>query len=122
MTPQVSSFILGLLEDTDKHIEVADVPHVTVKQKGQVQIKFCDDNRDTFIATFYNVILEPDICNRLFFIMLMKLGHFCLFQKVFCMVYFGVKEKIRLPCHIVQRGNMNFGGNKGNVENKEITI
>ena len=39
MTPQVSDFILGSLEDTDKYIEVADVHYVIVKQKVQVQIK-----------------------------------------------------------------------------------
>ena len=39
MTPQVSNFIPGLLEDTDKYIEVADKYHVTLKKKGQVQIK-----------------------------------------------------------------------------------
>ena len=33
ITPQVSGFILGSLEDTDKHIEVADGYHVTSKQK-----------------------------------------------------------------------------------------
>ena len=33
MTPDVFDFILGLLEDTDKHIEVADEHHVTEKQK-----------------------------------------------------------------------------------------
>ena len=33
MMPQVSGFILGSLEDTDKHIEVADGHHVTSKQK-----------------------------------------------------------------------------------------
>ena len=36
MTPEVSDFIPGTLEDTDKCIEVADGHHVTVKQKGQV--------------------------------------------------------------------------------------
>ena len=36
MTPEVSDFILGLLEDTDKHIEVVDRHHVTAKQKGQL--------------------------------------------------------------------------------------
>ena len=36
MTPQVSDFIPGLLEDTNKNIEVADGNHVTEKQKGQV--------------------------------------------------------------------------------------
>ena len=34
MTPQVSDFIPGSLENTDKNIEVADVHHVTAKQKG----------------------------------------------------------------------------------------
>ena len=36
MAPEVSNFIPDLLEDTDKHIEVADGHHVTAKQKGQV--------------------------------------------------------------------------------------
>ena len=36
MTPQVSDFISGFLEDRDKHIEVSDRHHVTAKQKGQV--------------------------------------------------------------------------------------
>ena len=36
MTPEVSDFIPGSLEDTDKYIEVADERHVTAKQKGQV--------------------------------------------------------------------------------------
>ena len=33
MTPQVSYFIPGSLEDTDKHIEVAGGHHVTEKKK-----------------------------------------------------------------------------------------
>ena len=33
MTPEVSDFIPVSLEDTDKHIEVADGHHVTSKQK-----------------------------------------------------------------------------------------
>ena len=36
MTPQVSDFITRSLEDTDKHIEVADGHDVTAKQKGEV--------------------------------------------------------------------------------------
>ena len=36
MTPEVSNFISGSLEDTDKNIEVAYRHHVTEKQKGQV--------------------------------------------------------------------------------------
>ena len=34
MTPNFKDFIPGSLEDTDKHIEVADGHHVTAKQKG----------------------------------------------------------------------------------------
>ena len=36
MTPEVSDFITGLLEDADKYIEVADGHHIMAKQKGQV--------------------------------------------------------------------------------------
>ena len=39
MTPEISDFIPGTLDDTDKYIEVADGHHVTAKQKGQVQIQ-----------------------------------------------------------------------------------
>ena len=39
MTPEVSDFIQGSLEDTDKYIEVADGHHVTAKQKGSVRIQ-----------------------------------------------------------------------------------
>ena len=76
MTPQVSDFIPGPLEDTDKYIEVAYGHHITAKQKGQVQIKMSDDNGDTFIAPLHNVLLAPDLCNRLFSIIkLMNFGH-----------------------------------------------
>ena len=53
------------LEDTDKYIEVADVHHVTVKQKGSARIQMCNDNGKTFVATLYNVILALDICDRI---------------------------------------------------------
>ena len=56
MTPEVSDFIPGSLEDTDKYIEVADRHHATAKQKGQVRIKMCDNNGNTFVATLYNVL------------------------------------------------------------------
>ena len=56
MTPEVSDFITGPLEDTDKYIEVADGHHVTVKQKGQLRIQMCDNNRKPFIATLHNVL------------------------------------------------------------------
>ena len=87
MTPEVSDFIPGSLEDTYKYIEVADGHHVTAKQKGQVQIKMCDDNGKTFIARLYNVLLAPDLCDRLFSIItLMNAGHTCLIHKGFCTV------------------------------------
>ena len=82
MTPEVSDFIPGSLEDTDKYIEVANGHHVTAKQKGQLQIQMCDDNRKTFIATLYNVLLEPDLCNRLFSIItLMNVGQSLYFSQ-----------------------------------------
>ena len=87
MTTQVSNFIPGSLEDTDKYTEVVDGHHVMAKQKGQVQTKMCDNNGHAFIATLHNVLLALDICNRLFSIItLMNLGHICLFQKGFCTV------------------------------------
>ena len=93
MTPEVSDFIPGSLEDTDKYIEVADGHHVTAKQRGQVQIKMCDDNGKTFIATLRNVLLAPDLHDRLFSIItLMNSVHTCLFHKRFCTVYFVSKE------------------------------
>ena len=48
ITPYISDFIPYSLEDTDKQIEVADRHNVTEKQKGQVQIKMCDDHGDPF--------------------------------------------------------------------------
>ena len=84
ITPQVSDFIQCLLEDTDKYIEVADVHNVTAKQKGQVWIHMCNNNRDPFITTLHNVLLAPDLCNGLFSIItLMDLGHTCLLKKGF---------------------------------------
>ena len=65
MTPKVSDFIPGSLEDTDKYIEVADRHHVMAKQKCQVRIQMCDNNVKTFIATLHSVLLIPDLCNRL---------------------------------------------------------
>ena len=39
MTPEVSDFIPGTSEDTDKYIEDADGHDVTEKQRGQVRIQ-----------------------------------------------------------------------------------
>ena len=53
----------------------------------------CDNNGNYFIATLHNVLLEPDLCDRLFsIIMLMNSGHTGIFHKDFCTVYFGAKE------------------------------
>ena len=80
MTPEVTDFIPRSLEDTDKCIKVADGHHVTAKQKRSVRIQMCDDNRKTFVATLYNVLLAPDLCHRLFSIItLMNAGHTRLF-------------------------------------------
>ena len=95
-TPEVSYFIPGSLEDTDKYIEVADGHHVTAKQKVSVRIQMCDDNRNKFIATLYKVLIAPDLCDRLFSIItLMNSGHTCLFHKGFCTVYFGAEKKMQ---------------------------
>ena len=71
----------------------------------------CDDNRKTFIATLYNVILAPDLCNRLFSIItLMNAGNTCLFHKGFCTVYFEAEKKnaVTLP-HSAQRKHAFLG-------------
>ena len=120
MTPWCLGFIPGSLENTDKHIEVADGHHVKAKQNGQVQIKMCDDNGDSFILTLHNVLLALDPSERLFTIItFITLGHTFLFHKRFCTVYFGNKEKIRLLYHILDSRNMHLGGNKANVKIKE---
>ena len=106
MMPEVTDFIPGSLEDTDKFIEVADGHHVTAKQKGSVRIKMFDNNGETFIATLYNVLLAPDLCDRLFSVItLMNAGHTCLFHKGFCTVYFGAKEDnaVTLPHSAVRK-------------------
>ena len=51
MTPEVSDFIPGSLEDMDNYVEVADEHHVTAKQKSQVRIEIFENNRKPFIAT-----------------------------------------------------------------------
>ena len=66
------------------------------KQKGQVRIQMCDDNGKPFVATLHNVLLAPDLCDRLFSIItLMNSGHTCIFQKGVFTVYVGAKEKIQ---------------------------
>ena len=119
MTPEISDFIPGSLEDTDKYIEVLDGRHVTAKQKGQVRIQMCDDTGMTFIATLYNALLSSDLCDRLFsIIMLMNAGQTCLFYKGFCTVYFGADQRnaVTLP-HSTQRKHA-FTGKIKNMSKK----
>ena len=87
MKAEVSDFIPGSLEDTDKNIEVTDGHHITEKQKGQVRIQMCDNHADPFIATLHNVLLTPDLCDGLFSIVtLMNSGHNYLLRNRFCTV------------------------------------
>ena len=119
MTPEVSYFIPGSLEDMDKYIEAADGNHVTAGKKGQVRIQMCNDNGKIFIATLYNVLLAPDLCDRLFSIItLMNAGHTCIFHKGFCTVYFGSEKKnaVTLP-HSAQRKHA-FAGKIKNMSKK----
>ena len=93
MTPEVTDFIPGSLEDRDKFIEVTDGHHVMAKQKGSVRIQMWDVNGKEFIATLYNVPLALELCDRLFSIItLMNSGHNFIFHKGFCTVYFGARE------------------------------
>ena len=65
-----------------------------------------DDNGETYIATLYNVLLAPDLCDRLFSIItLINAGHACLFHKGFCTVYFGSNEDnaVTLPHSAVRK-------------------
>ena len=122
MTPYVSYFIQGLLEDTDTNIEVADGNHVTAKQKGQVRIKMCNDNRDPFIATLHNVLLELDLCDKLFSnITLLNSGHTCLFHKGVYTRYFEAKENnaVTLP-HSAQRKYVFLGKIKDMSKTKKL--
>ena len=50
----------------DRYIEVECVNHVTAKEKGKSSNKMCDDNGDTLISTLKNILLAPDLCDRLF--------------------------------------------------------
>ena len=79
MTP----FIPGVLGETDKFIEVADGHFITVKQTGEVQLKICDDNGKSLTATIYYVLFAPNLCDRLFFIIMLKNSRYtCLLKGV----------------------------------------
>ena len=122
MTPKVSNFIPVTLEDTYKYIEVVEGHHVTVKQKGRVQIQTWDDNGRTFIATLYNVLLAPDLCDWLFSIItLMNAENNCLFHKGFRTVYFRADKRntVTLP-HSAQRKHAFTG--KSRIRQRKINF
>ena len=53
----------------------------------------CDDNGKLVIATLYNILLAPDLCDQIFFIiMFMNSVYICLFRKGFCTVFFTDNE------------------------------
>ena len=82
----------------------------------------CDDNGNPFIATLYNVLLEPDLCDRLFSIItLMNSGHTCFLNKGFCTVYLGAKENnaVTLP-HSAQRKHAFLGKIKEMPKKKKL--
>ena len=59
----------------------------------------CNNNGKPFIATLHNVLLAPDLCDRLFSIItLMNAGH-TFFRKGFCTVYLGAEREnaVTLP-------------------------
>ena len=82
----------------------------------------CDVNGDTLIATLHNILLAPDLCNRLFpIITIIHLGHTCLFHKGLFMVYFGDKEKntVTLP-HSAHQKHASLGEIKQMSKSKKI--
>ena len=82
----------------------------------------CDDNGKPFIATLHNIILAPDLCDRLFSIITsMNSGHTCLFHKGFCTVYFEAKEynAVTLP-HSAQRKHAFLGKIKEMPKKKKL--
>ena len=79
--------------ETDTYIEVKDWYFITAKQTEEVQIKMNDNNGKPFIAKLYNVLLEPDLWDRIFYnIMLMNSGHTWLFHRGLCTIFFSENE------------------------------
>ena len=82
----------------------------------------CDDHGDPFIPRLHNVLLAPELCNRLFSIVtLMNSGHTYLFHKRFCTVYLRGREKnaVMLP-HITQRKHAFLGEMKELLKTKKL--
>ena len=84
----------------------------------------CDSNGNTFIAKLYNILLAPDICNRLSLIItLMNLVHTCLFHKGFLTVYFVEKENnaVTLP-RCAQQKHLFWGEIKQMSKSKKLSL
>ena len=93
-------FIPGLLVKIDKYIKVADRHFITAKKTGAVKINMCEDIGKPLISTLYNVLLAPELYDRLFTILMsVNLGYSCLFHKGFCTVFFIDNEQnvVTLP-------------------------
>ena len=77
------------------------------------------NNGKKFIATLYNVLLAPDLCDILFSIItLMNAGHNCLFQKGFCILYFGAKDNNAVTLLYFAQRKHAFTGKNKNVSKK----
>ena len=66
MTPYISCLVQVSLVEMDKYIEVAYGNFITAKQTGGFKINMRDDNDKPFIATLYNQLFAPDLCDQLF--------------------------------------------------------
>ena len=84
----------------------------------------CDNNGDPFIATLHNILLVPDLCDRLFSVVaLMNSGRTCLFHKGFCTVYFKAKGKDAFTLqHSAQRKHALLGKTKEMLKTKIYII
>ena len=93
-----------------------------MKQKGQVQIKMCDNDMNTFIATVKNILLAPDSCDKIFLIiMLMTSGNTCLFQKgvLHYILWSKGDNSVTLP-YIAQRKHAFLGEVREKSKKKQI--
>ena len=82
----------------------------------------CNDHGDPFITNLHIVILAPDLCDRLFFIItLMNSVHTCLLHKGFCTVSFGEKYKNAVTLqHSAQRKHEFLGEIKKISKTKKL--
>ena len=81
-----------------------------------------NDNGKTLIATLYNVLLAPELCDILFsIIMLMNAGHTCIFHRGFCTVYFRAEKKNELTLPLSAQRKHAFVGKIKDMS-KKITI